>query len=92
MIVVLCLALGLLLAVAVAGAWWVVAESRVAVRRRVIVNLADGSAVDGVLLRRYRTLLVLGDATLLLPAAEPSKVDGETIIERDRVIFVQAVR
>lgn len=92
MIVVQSLALVLLAAVVAAavGVWLM--EARVAVRRRVLVNLADGSAVNGVLLRRHRTLLVLADATLLLPSAEPSRVDGELIIERSRVLYVQAVR
>jgi hypothetical protein len=91
-IVIQSLALALLLAVVAAAGWVWLAESRVAVRRRVIVNLADGSAVAGILLRRHRTLLVLADATLLLPSVEPSRVDGELVIERARVLFVQAVR
>ncbi|ONK09445.1 hypothetical protein [Streptomyces sp. MP131-18] len=92
MIVVQSLALVLLAAVvaAFAGVW--LAEARVAVRQRVVVNLSDGSAVDGVLLRRHRTLLVLGDATLLVPSSEPSRVDGELLVERSQVLFVQAVR
>ncbi|MFI9465747.1 hypothetical protein [Streptomyces xiamenensis] len=92
MIVVLSLALGLLLATALAAAGLLVVEARVAVRRRVIVNLVDGSAVDGVLLRRYRTLLVLADATLLSPDATPTRMDGELVVERSRVLYVQAVR
>lgn len=92
MIVVQSLALILLAAVVLAAAGRGLVESRVAVRCRVIVNLTDGSAVDGVLLRRHRTLLVLADATLLMPSAEPSRVDGELVIERSRVLFVQAVR
>jgi uncharacterized membrane protein len=91
-IVVLSLALGLLLVVGASLLWLLLAESRVAVRRRVVVNLVDGSAVDGVLLRRYRTLLVLADATLLAPAAEPVRVDGELVVERARVLYAQAVR
>ncbi|MCK1813263.1 hypothetical protein MTQ13_03075 [Streptomyces sp. XM4011] len=92
MIVVLSLSLGLLLATASAAAGMMLAEARVVVRRRVIVNLTDGSAVDGVLLRRHRTLLVLADATLLTPDTEPTRMDGELVVERSRVLYVQAVR
>lgn len=92
MIVVQSLALFVFAAVVFAVAAMVLMESRVAVRRRVVVNLSDGSAVDGVLLRRHRTLLVMGDATLLLPSAEPSRVDGDLVIERSRVLYLQAVR
>ncbi|MEU2889405.1 hypothetical protein [Streptomyces albidoflavus] len=92
MIVALCLAVGLVLAAAIAAVGLYVSEARVVVRRRVIVNLADGSALDGVLLRRYRTLLVVADATLLSPGSDPMRMDGELVVERSRVLFVQAVR
>lgn len=57
---------------------------------RVLVNLIDGSAIDGVLVARRGPLLVLSDATLLTASAEPSRMDGEIYIERAQVLFLQA--
>ncbi|PPH51205.1 hypothetical protein [Rathayibacter sp. AY1E1] len=60
-------------------------------RRRVIVNLVDGSAFDGILYRQSGPLLVLRDATRLERGAEPLQLDGEAVIERDRVLYIQAL-
>lgn len=68
------------------GAW-----GRIALLRRVIVNLDDGTSLEGVLYRERGPLLVLKNATLHDPGANaPLELDGETIIERTRVLFVQA--
>ncbi|MDT0381424.1 hypothetical protein RM572_21940 [Streptomyces sp. DSM 42041] len=63
---------------------------RTAVRKRVVVNLAD-RAFDGVLWAKRGPLLVLRDARLLEPGREPVPVDGEVVVERARVEFVQVV-
>lgn len=67
------------------------AFSRLVVSRRVIVNLTTGQAVDGVLLKQSGPLLVLANATLLDPNAEPVALDGQAVIERDKVAFIQAL-
>lgn len=59
---------------------------------RVLVNLVDGSAIDGALIDRRGPLLVLADATLLTVANEPSPMDGQVFIERTQVLFIQASR
>lgn len=64
---------------------------RVMIRRRVLVNLTSGQAVNGVLWARRGRLLVLKDAQLLEPGAEPTAMDGDVVIGRERVEFVQAV-
>lgn len=64
--------------------WWL----RTAVRRRVVVNLAD-KAFDGVLWAKRGPLLVLRDVTLMEPGAEPQKLDGKVIVERRQVEFIQ---
>ena len=56
---------------------------------RVIVNLTDGSALDGLLVDQRGPLLVLSDATLLARGHEPTAMDGEVYVERDRVLFLQ---
>jgi hypothetical protein len=58
---------------------------------RVLVNLTDGSAINGLLIARRGPLLVLSDATLLTAGMEPAELDGEIYIERARVLFIQAV-
>lgn len=63
---------------------------RLALRQRVLVNLIDGKALHGVLWARRGGYLVLKDATLHVPGAEfPAPMQGEVLVERDRVDFVQ---
>lgn len=57
---------------------------------RVLVNLIDGSAIDGLLVAKRGPVLVLADATLLTDANEPARLDGEVYVERSRVLFMQA--
>lgn len=57
---------------------------------RVLINLIDGSAIDGLLIDRRGVLLVLVDATLHSNSAEPMPLDGEVYVERSRVLFIQA--
>lgn len=66
--------------------------SRWPVYERVLANLVDGSAIQGVLLERRGPLLVLGDALLLTTDTKPTPMDGDVYIERDKVLFLQRVR
>lgn len=59
-------------------------------RRRVVVNLLDGSSIAGVFYRQDGPLLVLKNATYMEPGAQPADLDGDIVIERDRVLFIQA--
>lgn len=59
-------------------------------RRRAIVNLSDGTAIDGIFFRQDGPLLILKNAVLLTPGAQPAPLDGDTVVERDRVLFIQA--
>ncbi|KKI16380.1 MULTISPECIES: hypothetical protein [unclassified Leucobacter] len=67
------------------------AYRRLVVHRQVLVNLVNGQAVQGVLVRQRGPLLFVANATLLEPDTEPTPLDGEIVIERDRVAFVQAL-
>lgn len=69
-------------------AWF--AWRRLAVRRRVVVNLAD-KAFSGVLWAQRGPLLVLRDVLLLEAGRAPQPVDGEVVIERSRVEFTQVL-
>lgn len=57
---------------------------------RVLVNLVNGAAIDGVLIARRGPLLVLGDAVLLTAESEPQPMDGQVYVERSQVLFLQA--
>lgn len=62
------------------------------VHRRVMVNLDDGSAVDGIMWDELGPLLVLRDANLHSKGStDPTPLDGETIVDRARILFVQVV-
>lgn len=63
---------------------------RFIVRRRVVANLVDGTAIEGVLLRKSGPLLLLVDSYLHEEGAPPRPLDGQTIIERSKVLFIQA--
>jgi hypothetical protein len=64
--------------------WW----RRTALRKRVVVNLAD-KAFAGVLWAKRGPLLVLRDATLMQHGAADTPLDGEVVIERSKVEFIQ---
>lgn len=57
--------------------------------RRVLVNLHDTRAFDGVLCSTRGAWLELRDARLLADGAEPVAVDGAVLIERPQVAFIQ---
>lgn len=63
---------------------------RTAVRKRVIVNLAD-KAFRGILWAKRGPLLVLRDAELLEAGRDPQPVDGEIVVERSKVEFTQVL-
>ncbi|WP_218951964.1 hypothetical protein [Amycolatopsis anabasis] len=74
--------------------WHVTEEYRgrvIATRRRVVVSLVDDQAITGVLWRRHRRLVVLRSAQLVQPGREPVRMDGDVVIERDRINWVQIV-
>lgn len=59
--------------------------------RRVIVNLKDGTAMRGVLWQRRADFLVLRNAELLPQRAEPIKMDGEVLVFKSDVLFMQVL-
>lgn len=75
-------------AAALALADWARA-ARTGLRRRMLVNLHGGNAIDGVLWSRRGALLVLRDARLLEPGAEAVQLDGDVLVDRREVSFSQ---
>ena len=63
---------------------------KVLLLRTVIVNLTDRSSISGVLYCDPGNLIVLKNATYFEPGAEPAPLDGDTVIDRAQVLFVQA--
>ncbi len=59
--------------------------------RRVIVNTKTDRSFRGVLWRQRAGYLVLRNAELLKPRGETARVDGEVVIERENVDFVQVL-
>jgi hypothetical protein len=63
---------------------------RLMVRRRVLVNMRSGSAITGLLWARRGRTLVLKSAELLEQGSAPVVMDGDVIVDRDQVEYVQA--
>lgn len=64
-------------------------NARLAIRRRVLVNKIDGTAIDAVLWKRRGRLVVLRDAAFLQPGNAPAQMEGEIIVDRDQIDFIQ---
>lgn len=62
---------------------------RTMIRRRVVVALKSGRSVDGVLWAQRGPLLVLKNARVYDENDVPVPADGEIVIERSAVDFVQ---
>ena len=63
---------------------------RLWINHRVMVNLTTDKAISGVLWDERGPLIVLRDATLVQQEGTV-KLDGEVVIERSRIDFVQIV-
>lgn len=62
---------------------------RTLVRKNVVVNLHSSRAFVGVLWAKRGPLIVLRNVTMHEPGAAPAPVDGEVVIERGQVEFIQ---
>ena len=60
-------------------------------KRQVIVNTKTDRAFRGILWRKRWRYLVLRNAELLKPRGETVRMDGEIVIDRDNVDFIQVV-
>jgi hypothetical protein len=70
---------------ALVGLWWV---WRPMVGRRGLIQLVDGSAVQGVVLARRGPLLVIADATIH-HEGKSSPAAGQIVVDRGRVAWMQ---
>jgi len=84
------LALLALMAALVGGfVWAAVRPWRLVKARRVVVNLRSGQAIDGLLTRQQGPLLFLSEARLLEGSDQPTMIDGQAVIERQTIDFIQ---
>jgi len=82
------------LAIAAAVVWHAIDVAwsrRLVVRRRVLVQLDTGRAVVGTLWSTKGRRVVVKGAELFEPGSEPTRMDGDVVIERARVEYIQAV-
>ncbi len=64
----------------------------IVLHRRIMVNLVDGKAMNGVLWDERPGLLVLRDTWLHVPGSpDPTHLDGEIVVDRERIAFVQVL-
>lgn len=61
-------------------------------RTSVTVHTTDGRSIAGVLAGTYRDVIVLERASMLVERGDPVELEGDAIIPRDRVSFLQSVR
>lgn len=59
---------------------------------RVLANLIDGSAINGILIDKRGPLLILADGVLHTRDGEPTPMDGDIYIERANVLYLQHVK
>lgn len=64
---------------------------RSAISRQVSVSTKTGKAIAGVLVYQRGPLLILKDARLLEAGRAPVGLDGDVLIERSNVDFVQVI-
>lgn len=64
---------------------------RTLVARRVVINLKTGRGLDGLLVRKAGDLLFLREATALEPGSAPAPIDGETVVQRQDIDFIQTL-
>lgn len=86
--------IALVLAVALAaaaGAGWLLyaAPWRLVRARRVVVNLRSGQAIEGLLVRQSGPLLFIAEARLHEGGGNPAPIDGQAVIERQTIDFIQ---
>lgn len=84
------LALLVLMVAVIAGfVWNAVRPWRLVRARRVVVNLQSGQAIDGLLTRQHGPLLFISEARLHEGGDNPVPIDGQAVIERQTIDFIQ---
>lgn len=58
----------------------------------VVAHTLDGRSIAGVVAGAYRDVLVLAHASLLVEKGEPVQLEGEQVIPRAQMAFLQTER
>lgn len=83
-------ALAVAAAVFTGHSWWSERRAwRRVTARRVVVNLVNGEAVDGVLVARNGPLLTLRNAALIGAADNPVPIDGDFVVHIQQIDYLQ---
>ena len=61
----------------------------VMLNRQVLVNLNSGNALAGVITFESRTAIVLRGVTVHTTDSDPAPADGEVLVDRAHVDFIQ---
>lgn len=77
------------LAALITAVLWSIRPWRLVKARRVVVNLRSGQAIQGLLVRQSGPLLFLAEAQLHEGTNTPVPLDGQAVIERPTVDFIQ---
>lgn len=57
---------------------------------RVVINLKSGQSIDGYLVRQSGQLLFIRGAVLIHGGDQPAPMDGQVIVERSEIDFIQS--
>ncbi|MCQ4119876.1 hypothetical protein [Rhodococcus tibetensis] len=63
---------------------------RLLIHRRVVVNLRSGNAIAGIVTKSTPKVVIVRDAVVHEHGVAPAPADGEILIERDHIDFIQA--
>jgi hypothetical protein len=55
----------------------------------VVLNLRSGQAIDGLLVRQEGPLLFVAEASLHDGGENPTLIDGQAVVERQTIDFIQ---
>jgi len=64
---------------------------KLAIRKRVLINLDTGRAVRGILMSQRGALLEVRDPEVIEPGLNPQPASGTILIERARIEFIQTL-
>lgn len=59
--------------------------------RRVVVNLWSGTAIAGVVTKTRSGYCVIRDATVIESGSKPAPADGEIIVDRNQIDYIQVL-
>lgn len=62
---------------------------RYAAHKRVVISLKTGLTVTGIITRHRRGYCIVRDAQIIEPGGSSAPADGEILVQRDDIDYVQ---